>query len=343
MEYLYSLATCIYISIDHYYNCVGIFIYERGSRERKMRMNSLHHYGKYFLILPLILSFVFITASSGCFENEVAYKVSLEKTEDLERVDTMDRPMRLGVYAMASPKTTMQYYNDFLEYLSEDTGFDFELVQRDNPLEINYLLETGYLDAVIVREDDYFTGHDEFGMEAIAVPIIHGDLKYSSYVIARSDSNIDSLEDFRGKDFAFNSYRFNRGEVVPDYMSSVVTESPDTFFSSYIYSNSQDNFIDMVMQGTLDGAEIDCIMWAYVVENSADYSSDLKIVLVSPPQLVPVIAVHPEADEEERRTLIQSIIDMHKSSEGSAILKQLHFNMFVEMDHDTYESHKNSS
>ncbi|WP_094228477.1 PhnD/SsuA/transferrin family substrate-binding protein [Methanolobus psychrotolerans] len=300
---------------------------------------SVLYYGKYLFMFSLILSLVIITASSGCFEGDESVKVSLEKTEILENSAVREKPVRIGVFAMASPKMTMEYYQDFLDHLSEDTGLDFELVQRDNPAELNYLLETKYLDAVFLREDDYLAGHDDFGMGIIAVPVIHGDIHYFSYIITRSDDDVDSLEDLRNKRFAFNSYRFNRGEVVPEYMRKMINESPDSFFSSYIYSNSQDNFIDMIMQGTLDGAEVDCTMWEYVVEDSADYSSNLKIIYSSPPQLAPAIAVHPDIDRELRGKIETSLFRMHDSLEGRDVLENMHFNMFVEIDHSAYIAH----
>ncbi|WP_406656985.1 PhnD/SsuA/transferrin family substrate-binding protein [Methanolobus sp. ZRKC2] len=307
-----------------------------------MKKQTLN-YDKYLLMIFILASLLAITASSGCFEKEEVLQISLEKTEALENSDTSSRPVRLGVFSMASPKITMEYYQDFLDHLSEDTGLTFELVQRDNPAEINYLLETRYLDAVFVREDDYLKGHKDFGMEIIAVPVTHGDIHYSSYVITRSDDEINSLEDLRNKRFAFNSYRFNRGEVVPEYMQHVIKESPDSFFSSYIYSNSQDNFIDMIIQGTLDGAEVDCIMWTYVVDSSTDYSSELKIIHSSPPQLVPTFAVHPDVDSELEDKIKTSLLKMHDSPEGMTLLKKMDFNMFVEIDHDTYTSNEYSS
>ncbi|TQD25685.1 PhnD/SsuA/transferrin family substrate-binding protein [Methanolobus vulcani] len=306
-----------------------------------MKNKALKRTSSCIFASSLILIFVFVTASSGCFETEEALKVSLEKTETLKQSNVSDKSLRIGVFAMASPKTTMEFYNDFLSYLSEQTGYDFELVQRDNPAEINYLLETGYLDFVFVREDDYISGYDDFGMEIVAVPVINGDLYCSSFVIARSDSGIDSLEDFRDKKFAFNSYRFNRGEIVPEYMLHLTKESPDSFFSSYIYSNSQDNFIDMVHQGTLDGAEIDRIMWDYMVTSSSEDYNDLNIIYSISDHLVPVVAVNPDIDPELRKTVSDALVSMHDSEKGVNVLEEMNFNMFVEMDHESYLSYGN--
>ena len=292
-------------------------------------------------IFVLLLIFTTVIISSGCFESEEAVTVSLKNTETLTQSDINDKPVRIGVFAMASPKITMEYYNDFLNYLSEQTNLEFELVQRDNPAEINYLLETGYLDFVFVREEDYLSGHDDFGLEIVAVPVINGDLYCSSLVIVRGDSGIDSLEDLHGKKFAFNSYRFNRGDIVPDYMHPFIDGSPDDFFSGYIYSNSQDNFIDMVHQGSLDGAEIDCIMWSYMVESSSEDYSDLSIIYSSSSQLVPVVAVNPDIDQELKNDVAKTLLGMHDSREGREVLEEMHFNMFVEMDHETYAEYGN--
>ncbi|ETA69254.1 PhnD/SsuA/transferrin family substrate-binding protein [Methanolobus sp. WCC1] len=293
-------------------------------------------------IFVLLLIFTTVIISSGCFESEEAVTVSLKNTETLTQSDINDKPVRIGVFAMASPKITMEYYNDFLNYLSEQTNLEFELVQRDNPAEINYLLETGYLDFVFVREEDYLSGHDDFGLEIVAVPVINGDLYCSSLVIVRGDSGIDSLENLHGKKFAFNSYRFNRGDIVPDYMHPFIDGSPDDFFSGYIYSNSQDNFIDMVHQGSLDGAEIDCIMWSYMVESSSEDYSDLSIIYSSSGQLVPVVAVNPDIDQELKNDVAKTLLGMHDSREGREVLEEMHFNMFVEMDHETYAEYGNN-
>jgi phosphonate transport system substrate-binding protein len=99
----------------------------------------------------------------------------------------------------------------------------------------------------------------------------------------------------------------------------------------------------MIAQGTLDGAEVDYVMWAYVVEDSEDYSSNLQIIHTSPPQLVHAVAVHPDTDPEFRDKIKTSLIRMHDSSSGRDVLKNMHFDMFLQMDHDTYASHEDDS
>lgn len=296
-------------------------------------MKNTLKYNKYLLILFLFFISLSVTVSSGCFENEDIIKVSFEDTEILNEAKSDSLSFKIGVYSMYSPRTAIDYYEDFFEYLSESSDIDFELVQRDDPAELLYLLESHNLDAVFIRKDDYSKGYDDFGMEIISIPVLHGDIYYYSYVIAHSNSDISSIEDLRDKSFAFNSFRFTHGSIVPEYMADTVNGSPDDFFSSYIYSNSQDNFIDMVSQGSIDAAEVDCVVWEYLVENSL---TELKIIHRSPPQLVPVIAVNPDIDAGSKEEFSKLLLSMHKSPKGRKVLENMGYDMFIEIDPDMY-------
>jgi phosphonate transport system substrate-binding protein len=99
----------------------------------------------------------------------------------------------------------------------------------------------------------------------------------------------------------------------------------------------------MVHQGTLDGAEIDRIMWDYMVVSSSKDYNDLNVIYSISDHLVPVIAVNPDIDPELRKTLTDVLLSMHDSENGHNILEEMHFNMFVEIDHDAYLSHGNNS
>ncbi len=297
-------------------------------------MKNTLKYNKYLIVLLLFFISLSVTVSSGCFENEDIVKVSFEDTEILNEVKSNNSvSFKVGVYSMYSPRTAIDYYEDFFEYLSESSDTDFELVQRDDPAELLYLLESNRLDALFIRGDDYRKGHDEFGMEIISIPVLHGDIYYNSYVIAHSDSDISSIEDLRGKSFAFNSFRFTHGSIVPEYMADTVDGSPDDFFSSYIFSNSQDNFIDMISQGSIDAAEVDCVVWEYLVEDSL---LELKIVYRSSPQLVPVIAVHPDIDVGAKEEFSKLLLSMHKSPKGREALGNMGYDMFIKIDDDMY-------
>jgi phosphonate transport system substrate-binding protein len=281
--------------------------------------------------------------SCGCvfLEEEKAVKVSLESTANIMSSNETTQSLCMGVFSVASPKTTMEYYEGLRNYLSEATGRKVELVQRDNPREINYLLESGYLDIAFVREDAYYDGAQKFAMDVMAIPIMQGNTHYSSYVIVHSGTNIESIDDLKGKKFIFNDFRFTKEKVEPDYMEvtlAEMNETPSTFFSSYSYSESQDRLIEMVSKKTVDGAEVDSFFWEYMKQNYPQKIFNLTIIDISPAKKVPVLAHNPQMSPDELQLIKNSIASMHRNKEGKQILESMGIDMFIPMDNATYET-----
>lgn len=307
-----------------------------GERAMKDRQTSL------LIIFTLMITAITIL-SCGClfFEKEKAVKVSLESTGNIMSSDETTRPLRMGVFSVASPKTTMEYYEGLRSYLSAATGREVELVQRDNPREINYLLESGYLDIAFVREDPYYDDAQKSAMDVMAIPIMQGNTYYQSYVIVHSGASIESIDDLQGKNFIFNDFRFTKEKVEPDYMEIMlaeINETPSTFFSSYSYSESQDRLIEMVSKKTIDGAEVDSFFWEYMKRNYPQKIFNLTIIDISPAKKVPVLAYNPQISADEMQLIKNSITSMHRNKEGKQILESMGIDMFIPMDNTTYEA-----
>lgn len=300
------------------------------------------HKTSLFIFFTLVITTISIL-SCGCLllEKEKAVKVSLEPTGNIMLSNETMQPLRMGVFSVASPKTTMEYYDGLRGYLSQATGRKFEIVQRDNPREINYLLESGYVDIAFVLEDAYYDGAQKFAMDIMAIPIMQGNTYYRSYVIVHTGNNIDSIDDLRGKKFIFNDFRFTKEKVEPDYIEVALTkmnETPSTFFSSYSYSESQDHLIEMVSKKTIDGAEVDSFFWEYMNHNYPNKIFNLTIIDISPAKKVPALMYNPQMSSDELQLIKNSICSMHRNKEGKQILESMGIDMFIPMDNATYET-----
>lgn len=304
-------------------------------------MNDKHKTGLLIVFILMITNVAIFSCGCVFLEKEKAVKVSLESTGNILSTNETTKPLRMGVFLVASPKATMEYYEGLRNHVSEATGREVELVQRDNPREINYLLERGYLDIAFVREDAYYDGTQKFALEVMAIPLMQGNTYYRSYLIVHSGTGIDSIDDLRGKKFIFNDFRFTKEKVEPDYVEMVLTEmneTPSSFFSSYSYSESQDRLIEMVSKRMVDGAEVDSFFWTYMKQNDPENIYDLIIIDISPPQKVPVLVYSPLMDPGEMQMIKNVIISMHRNIEGKQILGNMGIDMFIPMDNSTYET-----
>ncbi|MBN1850668.1 MAG: phosphonate ABC transporter substrate-binding protein [Deltaproteobacteria bacterium] len=81
-----------------------------------------------------------------------------------------------------------------------------------------------------------------------------GDFGYHSVVVVRSDSPYYSIDDLKGKKFAFADPNSTSGHQAPRYFLTEAGYDPDKFFGSTAFSGSHENSVIALLNGTFDAA-----------------------------------------------------------------------------------------
>lgn len=275
-----------------------------------------------------------------CSKDDTPRKINLEAVESIqgnERQPAENR-VRIAVGGMITPREGFFYYRYLLDYIGKKLNRPVELVERESYAEINNLLNTGDVDAAFVCGGPYVDGHDEFGMELLAAPEVYGEAVYYSYIIVSKDSPVNSFAQLRGKRFAFTDPMSNSGKLVPSYMLARIKETPDTFFSEYIFTGTHDNAIRAVAQGIADGAAVDSLIWEYLSRKNPEFTSKTRIIEKSPPYGIPPVVVRPGLDPALKRNLRNILLNAHKDREGSQILGSMMIDRFIPIKDSAYDS-----
>ncbi|HEV3146863.1 MAG TPA: phosphate/phosphite/phosphonate ABC transporter substrate-binding protein, partial [Gemmataceae bacterium] len=247
-------------------------------------------------------------------------------------------PLRIGVAAMISPKITYTYYEKLLKRAGEILGRRVEIVQRKSYQEMNDLLNRREIDMAFVCAGPYVTGHDQFGMELLVAPVSHGKQVYHSYIIVREDSGIRSVDDLRGRTFAYTDPDSNSGCLAPRHLLAGRGQTPGTFFGRCFYSYSHDNSIQAVIKGTADGAAVDSIIWEFAKDLDPSLASQIKIVWQSPAYGIPPIVVHPNVAETEKERLRHLLLHLHEDESARRFMQELRIDRFDRTTDTNYES-----
>lgn len=293
--------------------------------------------GKVFLSGFLSLLLLGLPA---CSDSGAPKKVSLEKREaarpPIER--NGDAPIRIAVGGMITPREGFVYYRGFLDYIGKKLGRHVEFIDRENYKEINQLLRTGNVDAAFVCSGPYVDGHREFGLELLAAPQAYGQTVYYAYIIVARDSPITKFEELKGKTFAFSDPDSNSGRLVPEYMLAKRGQTPDSFFSKYIFTNAHDKSIKAVAQGIVDGASVDSLIWDYADKLNPQFTSKTKIIRKSAPYAIPPVVVRPGLEVNLKKELKRILLTAHADAEGKEILDKMMIDKFVEIGDNAYDS-----
>jgi len=294
-----------------------------------------------FVITGLLLMLMTATGCLGIGEN--AEPVSLSDTESV-RTTTAVTPgstlpsLDIAVAGMISPKETLVSYRDMLDYISAKMDLPLNLVQRDTYSEINNLVRQEDVEMAFVCTGAYTEGKRNFGMELLVVPQMYGETSYYSYIIVPADSSAMTFEDLRGKKFAFTDPLSNSGKLAPTYMLARMSEIPESFFSSYIFTYSHDRSIEAVSEKVVDGAAVDSLIWNYFSTKDPELTSKTRIIVKSPPYGMPPVVVPPGLDPDLKEKLKNVLLHMHEDEEGRGILAEIRIDRFVEAQDGHYDS-----
>lgn len=251
---------------------------------------------------------------------------------------SLKEQLRVGSAALISPVETMKSYSALYNFVAREVGRSAEVFQRHTYAETNELVRAGGVDVALVCSYAYVVGQREFGMEAIAVPMIRGRPEYYSYVIVRADSGIASFDELRGRSFAFTDPISTSGRLYAEGLLVDRNTTPQQFFRQTTFTFSHDNSITAVHDGLVDGAAVDSLVYEQKVRQNPDLGRRLVIIAQSSPFGAPPIVVNPKLDQALKHRLQETLLSMHASPEGQRILADLNIERFVAPDDHLYDS-----
>ena len=245
--------------------------------------------------------------------------------------------LRVAVAAMISPKETLSYYRDLLDYIGRKLGTDITLIQRRTYSEINELFPKGEIDLAFICTGPYAVGKEVFGFDGLATPVVRGEPFYQSYLIVHKDKGFKSLSDLEGRVFAFTDPESNTGALVPKFWLMELNQTPETFFKEINYTYSHDNSILAVAKGLVDGAAVDGHLWEYYNQRNPFYTSMTRVIKKSRPFGSPPLVASAYLSVHVKKQIRQLLLTMHQEAEGREILGGLMIDRFMAPEDSWYE------
>jgi phosphonate transport system substrate-binding protein len=232
-----------------------------------------------------------------------------------------------------------QRYRHLAAYLTERAGVRVSLstlIRYGNIIE-NF--EMARLDGAFFGS---FTGAlaiRRLRVEPIARPLwTDGKSTYHGYIFVRKDSGIRTVEDMRGKRMAFVERATTAGYIFPlAYLREHGVSDIDAFFSEYFFAGSHDAAINAVLRGDADvGAAKNTIM-EHVMKESPKVAQELLILSDSPPVPSNGLLVRRTLDEDIKRRLRETLLNMEHDPGGKGVLRKFGAIRFLDTRVEDYE------
>lgn len=289
-------------------------------------------------IIKVSLLLIVILTLTACSAQGKYPFVSLKNNVIQKGTDETEKngAVRVAIASVISPRETRYEYDDFIEYLESKLGVPVALIQRQTYAEVNQLLKEGKVDIALICSLEYVTGSSEGYLEGIASPEVSGKALYRSYLVVRENSSIQTLEDLRGKRFAFTDPDSFSGRLFVLDLLKRKGYSAENFFGKTYYTYSHDYSVKAVADGVVDGSSVDSLVFDKMKATGKTETKNLRVIETGDWVGTPPVVVSTQISKELKQSIQMILLSMDKDKNGIDVLKKMNVDRFVSFEPDRY-------
>lgn len=188
--------------------------------------------------------------------------------------------LRVSAIPDEAPTELLRKFKPLGAYLEKQLGMEVKFVPVADYPAVVESLATDRLDMAWLGG---FTFVQVYLKTGNAVPLVQReqDQQFTSKFIS-ADPNVKSLQDLKGRTFAFGSISSTSGSLMPRYFMLQDGIKPEEFFSRVAYSGAHDATVAWVQSGKVDGGVLNASVWEKLVNSSKVDTAKVKVFATTP-------------------------------------------------------------
>jgi phosphonate transport system substrate-binding protein len=210
----------------------------------------------------------------------------------------------------------VRQYQPVAEYLEEKLGIEIEIEVTIDYTACIEAMRYKHVDLAWFGPFSYILAADEAGAEALVNGVRRdtGKSTYKSVIVTRADSGIETLDDLKGRSFAFVDPASTSGNLIPRKMLMENGIDPERDFSTVVYAGTHNGVELSVKNGTVDaGADSDTSYYRMMNEGQIDPEVNV-IVYESEPIPGSPIAVRGGLPQDLKDRIQQALVEMDEQT-----------------------------
>lgn len=161
---------------------------------------------------------------------------------------TRENPIKLYFTPSSDAENITTNSREFIDFLEKETGYVFESGIPTSYIAVVEAFGAHRADIAVMNSFGYLLANQKYGAQARLKAIRYGRTHYNGMIIARADSDINTLEDLKGKTIAFTDSSSTSGYLFPIKLLKERDIEP----GQVVFAMKHDNVVTMVYQGQVD-------------------------------------------------------------------------------------------
>lgn len=241
---------------------------------------------------------------------------------DVRPAETLVRPatfpaddLIFGFDRRLEIKEDVKMYLSFLRYLEGKTGYRFRLHITPKGGSIVDDLGKGIVDFAAIGTGSYLEAREKYGVQMLVRGLnAEGQSEYRSLIITRTDSQVHSLADLKGRSMAFGPPTSTQGHLIPRIMlAEVGIELKD--LKAYDHTHSHAETANAVMSGRFDAGGIQDTLGQALAAKGL-----VRVIAVSRYYPSSGIAVNKDVPQDIKERVRQALLDFDPQGRDKPVL-----------------------
>jgi len=242
---------------------------------------------------------------------------------EVPRADVLD-VLKISAIPDENPNELLRIYTPFAEYLSRELAIKVKFTPVVDYAATVEGLAARKLDLVWYGGFTSVQAVRRTNGTARRLVLRQEDAEFKSVFIARPASRIKSLEDLKGKTFAFGSVSSTSGHLMPRYFLLQAHINPDKDMPQVAYSGAHDATALWVESGKVDAGALNFLVWDKLVQTKKIDLAKMDVFYTTPPYVDYVWTVRGDLDRGRQDKITAAFLKLDYANLEHRKLLDLH-------------------
>lgn len=245
----------------------------------------------------------------------VVFIIWQAQTSDKNKEGTV-QVLRMGLIPAEDAEEMLRNYEPVKEYLSERLGIPVEIMVTSDYSAAIEAMRSKHIDMAWFGPFSYIIAHNIAGAEAIVNGVRRSDggSDYRSVIVVRADSGIESLNDLKGKSFAFVDPTSTSGHLIPKKILIENGIDPENDFNQVFYAGTHNAVGYAIANGKVDAGAIGDNVYNRMVTQGEINPEINKIIYTSDPIPGSPIVIRGDLPEDLKLAIQTALIEMDEQT-----------------------------
>jgi phosphate/phosphite/phosphonate ABC transporters, periplasmic binding protein len=271
--------------------------------------------------------------------------IALLSCDGCGRSSSSPKVLRVGFVPAEDAQQVIQNAQPIVAILEKQLGMEVQPFVATDYTGVVEALRGNKLDIAFLTPASYVLAKNEANVRVVLKSERKGSPYYYAAIITRADSGIKTLEDLRGKTFAFGDPVSTSANVFPRKMFHERGIDPVRDFKQILYSGGHDATVLAVLNGKVDAGatyanspDNNDTAWMRYLKNPEDVKK-IRAIAFSEPIPADNLVINGSLDERTAKKIEDTFIELSRDPKGKQMLRDLYqIDGFVPATDKDYDS-----